>query len=200
MPVLYCRRRDSVKPALLYIRLAMEYDVRYCFNIDVDGEVLVRPQFAEIAAWKTKQTPVHIRRRRNRADREFLQTKKEVLMFDFPVVTLSWFGIMSIVILMVFCSLAYEINEAMNACHKANNDEAWHIVRATLHFNGMAMSAAIIAAGASCVMIEIDNDMWRTMFAIGILSSGAFISYARASESKLKKFVQVHVLPPARHA
>jgi uncharacterized BrkB/YihY/UPF0761 family membrane protein len=118
-------------------------------------------------------------------------------IFDFPVVEFGWYGIVSIMALLCFASLSYEVKLALDATERAENEDAHAVVRTTYNVNFVVMVISNIALMVSCfgILVAHDDD-WRSWFAVSILVTGAYWFYTRACEKKLIVFLQqVQIYP-----
>ena len=112
-------------------------------------------------------------------------------LFDFPIVEFCWYGIVSLVSLLCFASLSYEVKLAQDAAREAGNDDAYAVVMTTYHVNFIVMVVANFGLIASCISIlAADGSAWRAGFAASIFICGAYWFYTRACEKKLILFLQ----------
>jgi hypothetical protein len=112
-------------------------------------------------------------------------------LFDFPIVEFCWYGIVSILSLLCFASLSYEVNCAKAAASQADNEVAHDVVMATYNVNFAVMVIANILLIASCIgIMAAQGDNWRGWFAASIFVCGAYWFYTRACEKKLILFLQ----------
>jgi hypothetical protein len=112
-------------------------------------------------------------------------------IFDFPIVEFCWYGIVSILSLLCFASLSYEVNGAMAATRQADNEAAHDVVVTTYNVNFVVMVIANILLMASCVgIMAAKGDGWCAWFAASIFVCGAYWFYTRACEKKLILYLQ----------
>lgn len=100
-----------------------------------------------------------------------------------------WYGFLSLTILGGFASLGYEVQQGFDICSRHHDDEAWRIVRCTLHVNGIAMVIANILLIIGCVGMAMADADWRMYGAGTVFTTGCYVSYTQSCERRLREFL-----------
>jgi len=111
-------------------------------------------------------------------------------IFDFPILAFCWYGIVSVISLLCFASLSYEVQRGSAACKEAEDEEAWRVTWTTYHVNFGAMVAANIVFVVTLVGTCAAENEWRPYVAASILACGCYWSYTRSCEKRLIRFLK----------
>lgn len=113
-----------------------------------------------------------------------------LVSFSDPIyLTAIYFAVLSILLLLRFTSLIFEVEQGLQLTSNIKDSEAQAIVWATANINLIVLFAAFLLIVWFCVQLSQLGQYWHQYFMLAAAAAVLYWRYTWACEQKLKSFL-----------
>ena len=112
-----------------------------------------------------------------------------VSLSDPSYLSALYFGTLSLVLLIGFSSLMFEVERGLNKLKEAADKEVESVVWATANVNLLVIAGVSFFIGYFCVQLGQVGQYWQQDFMLAAAATILYWRYVRTCEQKLKSFL-----------